>query len=91
MINHGSDPGAPASANVVIKVNGDSEEKPDLVMTNKTDTTTRLHALSMWPGVHAEICITNFNFGLIDVSAVLESFIFAEINEEDATRVIIGM
>ena len=46
MMNHGYDP-TPASANVVIKVNGNSKEKPDPVVTNKTDSSTKLYALSM--------------------------------------------
>lgn len=33
----------------------------------------------------------NLSFGLIDVSAVLETFIFSEVNGEDATKVVVGM
>ena len=62
-----------------MKVNGDSEEEADLgdseeeadpMITNKTGSTVTLHKLSKF----TYNCHTNFNFGLIDVSAVLETY-----------------
>jgi hypothetical protein len=48
LVNHAIHPTGPESATVVVKINGDSEEEADMMVTNETDSTVMLHKLSMF-------------------------------------------
>ena len=86
LVNHPiPDPGSsPASScEVVMVLSGHSREDADVVMSNETDGTLNLHALS--------ICVSWLQLCSADASLALEGLIFAELTDDRAVTLISGI